>query len=240
MDAESGLDVLDAESEGQIGYILESELANALLSQDGPEVATLLTQVLVDPADPAFAHPTKPIGRWYSRQEAEKLAAEKGWMVAADGDKFRRVVASPAPTGIVELKAIRTLLAAGMIVICCGGGGIPVAQDGARRRGVEAVVDKDAASALLAAELGAAWLVMLTDAEAVFDPAQWPHTKVPLRSLKASEIDPQSFPAGSMRPKLEAACAFVRRRKGGRAAVGNIADLPNILRGKAGTIIEGG
>lgn len=239
MDPETGLDVLDAETEGQIGYLLELELANAL--EGRKDVVALLTQVEVDPSDPAFQHPTKPIGRWYSEEEAKKLAEDKGWAVAPDGDRWRRVVASPQPRAIVETRAIELLLNAGVLVIAAGGGGIPVAVDPStqRRRGVQAVVDKDAASALLAANLGAEWLIMLTDAAAVFDPEQWPEKKVPLPSpLRVSEVEARRFAAGSMGPKMEAAVAFVRATGGrGRAAVGNIEDVARIIKGQAGTVV---
>lgn len=231
------LDVLDAETEGQLGYLLEMELANAL----GPEqqVVALLTQVEVDENDSAFQHPTKQIGPRYSRQEAEALAKEKGWAVAPDGDAYRRVVASPAPREIMEAPAVELLLAAGMLPVCCGGGGIPVALDAARRRrhGVEAVIDKDAASALLAARIGASWLVMLTDADAVYDPQRWPAERVPLRSpITAGELEVLQFEAGSMKPKVEAAISFVRA-SGGRAAIGHIADAADILLGRKGTLV---
>ena len=244
-DAESGLDVLDAESEGQIGYLLELELENALgKGGGGGEVATLLTQVVVDTADPAFQHPTKPIGRWYSEAEVRQLADTKGWAVAQDGDRWRRVVASPRPLDIVELRAIRLLVDAGVTVICCGGGGIPVAVDpaGRRRHGIEAVVDKDAASAVLAAKIGADWLIMLTDAEAIYDPRAWPEEKRPLPSpITCSELEALEFAAGSMAPKVAAACEFVRARGGGaKAAVGSIADVGRIVRGEAGTVIVPG
>jgi carbamate kinase len=239
-DVDSGLDVLDAESEGQVGFLLEMAISNELGGTR--DVATLLTQVVVDPQDPAFDHPSKPIGRWYGQAEAARLAADKGWVVLPDGDRWRRVVASPAPRAIVELGAVRTLLEAGVVVICCGGGGIPVAEEGpaARRRGVEAVVDKDAASALLAEQLGADWLIMLTDAEAVFDPDKWPQERVPLPSpVGVAEVEARAFAAGSMGPKMAAAAAFVRGRRGGRAAVGAIDDLLDIVRGRAGTVVVG-
>lgn len=241
MDAESGLDVLDAETEGQIGYLLELELANALGT--GTDVCALLTQVVVDTKDPAFQHPTKPIGRWYSKEEAEALAKEKGWTVAQDGDKWRRVVASPEPKAIVESRAIDILLKAGVVVIACGGGGIPVAvEEGERQRrfGVQAVVDKDAASALLAANINAEWLIMLTDAAAVYDPTQWPDKKVPLPSpIKVSDVEKMKFASGSMGPKMAAAVQFVKKT-GGKAAVGNIEDVAAIVKGEAGTVVVAG
>ena len=240
MDAESGLDVLDAETEGQIGYLLELELANAL--GQGTDVCALLTQVVVDTKDPAFQHPTKPIGRWYSQEEAEALAKEKGWAIAQDGDRWRRVVASPEPKAIVESRAIDVLLKAGVVVIACGGGGIPVAIDEKTQKkfGVQAVVDKDAASALLAANINAEWLIMLTDAAAVYDPTQWPEKKVPLPSpVKASDVEKMKFAAGSMNPKMAAAISFVKTT-GGKAAIGSIEDVTAIVKGEAGTVVIAG
>jgi carbamate kinase len=238
LDESGPLDVLDAETQGQIGYLLETEVANELQGSN-IDVVAMLSQVVVDPEDPAFQNPTKHIGRWYSKEEAEKLATEKGWSVAQDGDKWRRVVASPEPKAIVESRAIELLLKAGVMVIACGGGGIPVAVDkkSNRRHGVQAVVDKDAASALLAANLGAEWLIMLTDADAVYDPEQWPEKKVPLPSpIRCSEVEKRKFAAGSMGPKIKAACYFVKRT-GGKAAVGSIENLIDILHGKSGTVV---
>jgi len=238
LDESGTLDMLDAETQGQIGYLLETELSNELQGSN-VDVVAMLTQVIVDPEDPAFQHPTKHIGRWYSKEEAERLAAEKGWSVAQDGDMWRRVVASPEPKAIVESRAIEMLLKAGVIVIACGGGGIPVAVDekSKRRHGVQAVVDKDAASALLAAKLGAEWLVMLTDNDAVYEPEQWPEKKVPLPSpIQCADVLKRKFASGSMAPKMEAACWFINKT-GGKAAVGNIKDVVDILKGEAGTVI---
>jgi carbamate kinase len=229
--------VLDAETEGQIGYLLELELANAL--RDRLDVVTLLTQTVVDPEDPAFQRPTKPIGRWLTHKDAEALRREKGWSVAQDGDRWRRVVPSPKPKAIVEARAVQILLNAGVVVICCGGGGIPVAVDveTGRKRGIEAVVDKDLASAVLASHLGANMLVMLTDQEAIFDPDLWPETKKKMPSpLSCSEARKHRFAEGSMKPKVEAACLFVEQT-GGKAAVGKIEDLHAIIKGDAGTLI---
>ena len=242
MDPMTGIDVLDAETEGEIGYVLELELSNAL--QKSTDVVAMLTQVVVDPKDPAFRHPTKFIGRSFkNKEEIDKLAADKGWTIAQDGDSWRRVVASPEPKAIVEARAIEILLKAGVIVIACGGGGIPVAVDeeGSKRKfGVQAVVDKDAASALLAANLGAAWLIMLTDAAAVYDPDAWQRNeKIPLPSpIACARIEEkmEKFPKGSMGPKMAAACWFVRKT-GGKAAVGNLEDLTKIMSGVAGTVI---
>ncbi|KAL4458086.1 hypothetical protein ABPG75_012951 [Micractinium tetrahymenae] len=238
-DPAARLDVLDAETEGQLGFILELELGNALRHH---QVAALLTQVVVDPADPAFSKPTKHVGPRYSQEEAEQLAADKGWSVAPDGESFRRVVPSPLPRDIVEWRAIQMLLQAGVITVCCGGGGIPVAvqQGSGERYGVEAVVDKDEASALLGIRLQADWLLMLTDAEAIYDPSAWPKEERPIPSpARCSQLQSMPFASGSMAPKLAAACRFVAAT-GGRAAVGSIEDALRIVKGEAGTVIVPG
>jgi len=230
------LDVLDAETEGQIGYLVEQELANCL--PEVREVATLLTRVEVDPADPAFARPSKPIGPFYGEAEARHLTAERGWTVAPDGDRFRRVVASPAPLRIVEIAAVRLLVEAGIVVICAGGGGIPVARgtDG-RLAGVEAVIDKDRASALLARDLGAEVLLLLTDVDAV--QAGWGTPQAhAIRRATPAELGALAFEPGTMAPKVEAACDFAGA--GGRAAIGRLEDAAAILEGRAGTQIAGG
>lgn len=238
-DPSARLDVLDAETEGQLGFVLELELGNALRQR---QVAALLTQVVVDPSDPAFGRPTKHVGPRYSKEEAERLAEEKGWSVAPDGESYRRVVPSPLPRDIVEWRAIETLLQAGVITVCCGGGGIPVAEDpgAGGRHGVEAVVDKDEASALLGIRLQADWLLMLTDATAVYDPTVWPREERPIPSPACcSQLQSMRFASGSMAPKVAAACRFVSAT-GGRAAVGGIEDALRIVRGEAGTVIVAG
>src|SRR4029079_986744 len=196
------LDVLGAESEGMIGYLLDQELVNVL---GGRQVATLLTQVIVDADDPAFARPTKFIGPVYFRSDADILAAERGWHVAPDGPRWRRVVASPEPRSIVELPTIRLLVEAGVLVVCVGGGGIPVVveRDG-RLRGVEAVIDKDRAAALLACRLGADALLLLTDVSAVQRDYGTPQA-TPIAAATAEELLTLGLPAGSMGPKVEAA-----------------------------------
>jgi carbamate kinase len=227
------LDVLGAESEGMIGYWIEQELANAL---PGAQVATLLTQVEVDPRDPAFARPTKPIGPVYAEAEARRLAAERGWSLAPDRGGLRRVVASPVPRRILELRTIALLVAAGVLVVCSGGGGIPVVRgpDGGVR-GVEAVIDKDRSAALLAADLGAERLVMLTDVGAVY--ADWPEpARRPIRSARAADLDPAAFDAGSMAPKIDAARRFLAA--GGRSAhIGALEEAAAVAAGRAGTRI---
>jgi carbamate kinase len=227
------LDVLGAESEGMIGYLLDQELVNVL---GGRQVATLLTQVIVDADDPAFAHPTKFIGPVYFRSKAELLAAERGWRVAPDGPHWRRVVASPVPRSIVELPTIRLLVEAGVLVVCVGGGGIPVVveRDG-RLRGVEAVIDKDRAAALLAYGIGADALLLLTDVAAVERDHGTPRA-APIAAATLEELLAYGLPAGSMGPKVEAAAWFVEMT-GGRAAIGRLADAAKVLAGDAGTTI---
>ncbi len=228
------LDILDAETEGMIGYLLEQELGN-LLPLDR-RLATLLTQIRVDPRDPAFDNPTKPIGPIYNREAADRLAAEKGWRMAPDGASFRRVVPSPQPLEIVELGVIESLVRAGVLVVCAGGGGIPVAEqaDGSFA-GVEAVIDKDFAGALLATALHADAFLMLTDVDAVYadwdTPSSWP-----IRRASPDTLAERAFAAGSMGPKVEAACRFVRAG-GGFAAIGSLADAGAMLREEAGTIV---
>lgn len=228
------LDVLGAETEGMIGYLIEQELENAL--PDGPRVATLLTQVEVDPRDPAFRHPTKPVGPIYDREEAERLAERRGWRIAPDGDKYRRVVPSPLPLRIPDLSLIRLLVDQDVMVICTGGGGIPVIrrEDGSLV-GVEAVIDKDRAGALLASELGADAFLMLTDVEAVFLDWGKPGQKAIGRTTPAF-LERQQFATGSMGPKVEAACAFVRKT-GGAAGIGKLDQALAILEGRSGTLV---
>ena len=224
------LDILGAESQGMIGYLLLQAIGGALPEQ---EVVALLTQVLVDADDPAFLSPTKPIGPVYSESVARRLAVDRGWTVARDGKYFRRVVPSPAPQGIVELQAIDRLVAAGSLVICAGGGGIPVVADARGLRGVEAVIDKDLTAALLAEELGAAKLIVLTDVPYV--ERDWgTAAATPITAATPAELRELSFAAGSMGPKIEAACRFVERT-GGEVFIGSLAELGAISRGEAGT-----
>jgi carbamate kinase len=226
------LDVLGAESQGMIGYMLAQALGSEL---PGRDVVALLTQVLVDPHDPGFARPTKPIGPVYSEQEAQALAAERGWTIAPDGEHFRRVVASPEPAGIVELEAIERLVAGGSVVICAGGGGIPVFRDGDGLHGVEAVIDKDLTAALLAEKLAAERLIMLTDVSCVV--RDWgTEGATPISAATPHELRALSFASGSMGPKVEAACRFVEQT-GGEAVIGSLAELDLVSRGEAGTWI---
>ena len=233
------LDVLGAQTEGMIGYLIEQELGN-LLPFEVP-FATLLTMVEVDGNDPAFENPTKFVGPVYEKREADRLAAEKGWVFGQDGARWRRVVPSPLPRRIFEHRPIKWLLDQGTIVICAGGGGIPTMYEpGAKRRlvGVEAVIDKDLCSELLARELDADRLVMLTDADAVY--ADWGGpTQRPIRRTSPSALAGMSFAAGSMGPKVEAACRFVAAT-GRQAAIGALPDLSRIIAGEAGTTVEAG
>jgi carbamate kinase len=230
------LDVLGAESEGMIGYLLDQALGNALLDT---RVATLLTQVVVDPADEAFAHPTEPIGAVYERDVARQLAAERGWTVARDGRWYRRVVPSPEPLAIVEPATIQLLLEAGVLVVCAGGGGIPVVPDGnGLLHGVEAVIDKDRSAALLALQLRAETLLLLTDVDGVMLGHNTPEARR-IDRIRASELLALDLPEGSMGPKAEAAAWFVRR-SGGHAAIGRLADAKAVLAGRAGTTVVPG
>ena len=228
------LDVLGAETEGMIGYMIEQELENAL-GHDRP-VATLLTQVVVDAKDPAFARPTKFVGPVYDKVEAEMRAKAAGWTIAPDGEQWRRVVPSPRPVEIPDLRVLKLLLDQGVIVVCAGGGGIPVMRraDGSLI-GVEAVIDKDAASALLAAEVGADALLMLTDVDGVYDHWGTPQ-QTRIEHMTTAEARKRSYPAGSMGPKVEAATAFISN--GGKiAGIGKLHDALAILNAKAGTIV---
>ena len=233
------LDVLDAETQGMIGYIVEQELGNELPFEK--HVAALLTMIEVDPADPAFGEPTKPIGPVYDAAKAEALAAEKGWAFKPDGDGVRRVVPSPQPKRIFELEAIRSLLDGGCVVICAGGGGIPTVYTGdespagRRLEGVEAVIDKDLASALLARDLGADALLIVTDVDAVYDEWGKPEQR-PIRRGSPEALGQAEFAAGSMGPKVQAACSFVEET-GGIAVIGSITDTGALLRGEAGTVV---
>jgi carbamate kinase len=228
------LDVLDAESEGMIGYVIEQELQNRL---PGREVVTLLTQVEVDRNDPAFLHPAKPIGPCYAEAQAKALAAERGWHVARDGPAWRRVVPSPEPRRIREIAAIELLLSSGAVVVCAGGGGIPVTvlASGAVC-GAEAVIDKDLCAALLARELAAQALLLLTDVDAVYTDWGTPHA-APIRQAVPSMLRTFTFEPGSMAPKIEAACRFIECG-GERAGIGLLEDAAEILAGRRGTLVR--
>lgn len=228
------LDVLGAETEGMIGYMIEQELAGLL---KGQRFGTLLTLVKVDAKDPAFRKPTKFIGPIYSAEAARKLADERGWQIAPDGENWRRVVASPAPQTIMEADVISLLVRQGVIVICTGGGGIPVVErsDGSLQ-GIEAVIDKDAASALLADQLDADMLLLLTDVDAVYADFGTPQAR-PLTRIDPRLVDETQFPAGSMRPKIVAAAHF-SNSPGRRAAIGRLENAAAIAAGAKGTMFD--
>lgn len=235
-DEASPLDVLGAATEGSIGYMIEQELGNLLPFER--QLATILTMTEVDPDDPAFDEPTKPIGPVYTAAEADALVASKGFTVRADGEHFRRVVASPEPKRIFELRPISWLLERGCIVICAGGGGIPTMYEPGKDRhlvGVEAVIDKDLASSLLARELGADLLVLATDVDGVYEAWGTPDQRR-IDHLAPAEVDVADLPAGSMRPKVEAACRFATAT-GHAAVIGALDDLAAIIEGRAGTRI---
>ena len=226
------LDILGAQTEGMIGYIIEQELGN-LLPMEEP-LATILTMVEVDPEDPAFDNPTKPIGPVYSEQEAKTLAKQRGWSIARDGKHWRRVVASPEPQRIFEMRPIHWLLENGATVICAGGGGIPtVYKPDGTLEGVEVVIDKDRASALLAFELDAGLLILATDTDGVY--LDWGTEDARrIERTTPEQMEQHEFEEGSMGPKVEAACDFVRR-SGGRAVIGALSDMQGMVAGTAGT-----
>ena len=230
------LDVLGAQTEGMIGYMIEQELGN-ILPFDRP-FASILTMIEVDPEDPAFADPTKFIGPVYSKEDAEALAAAKGWQIKPDGDKWRRVVASPLPKRIFEIRPITWLLEKGAVVICTGGGGIPTMYEPGTKTliGAEVVIDKDRASALLAEQLEADLFVMATDVDAVYTGFGTPEQQA-IGHTTPSALDALDLPAGSMGPKVDAATGFVRST-GKRAAIGTLAELRGVIAGTAGTQVE--
>jgi len=233
------LDVLDAQTEGMIGYLIQQELGNELPM--GMRLASLLTLVEVHADDPAFGNPTKPIGPLYTQAEADRLAAEKGWTFKPDGTSIRRVVPSPTPHRIFGLGPLTWLLERGCVVICAGGGGIPVMYTdepvpaGRRLVGVEAVIDKDLASAKLAVELQADVLLILTDVDAVYSDWGTPD-QCAIRRATPSALASSEFAEGSMGPKVRAACTFVEQT-GGYAAIGSISEPGALLRGDRGTMV---
>jgi carbamate kinase len=229
------LDVLGAQTEAMIGYVIEQELGNLLPPEQ--ELATVLTMIEVDCEDPAFDNPTKPIGPVYDRETAERLKAASGWTIAADGDMFRRVVASPKPERIFESGPIRSLVERGTIVICAGGGGIPTMyNEHGNLHGVEAVIDKDLASALLAEQLDADLLVIATDVDGVYTDWGTP-AATRLGLVTATGLERLDLPAGSMGPKVEAACGFTRTT-GNEAVIGSLVDIAKIVDGTAGTRVR--
>ena len=229
------LDVLGSETQGMIGYMLMQEFKNQMPNINA---TCMLTQMTVDPNDPAFADPTKPIGPIYEEAEARELAEKYHWTIKPDGQHFRRVVPSPQPTGIIEHEAITKLIDEGHLVICTGGGGIPVKRENGKLVGVEAVIDKDMSAAFLAKQLDADALLILTDADAVY--LDWGKpTQHALRSTNPSELAKYQFDAGSMGPKIEASCEFIKQ--GGKVVgIGSLEDGLRILQGTAGTNITKG
>jgi carbamate kinase len=233
------LDVLGAQTQGMIGYVIEQELGN-ILPFEVP-FATLLTMIEVDPEDPAFRDPTKFVGPVYEKKEADRLAADKGWVFKQDADKWRRVVPSPQPTRIFEIRPIRWLLDQQAVVICAGGGGVPTMYDPDAERflvGVEAVIDKDLASELLAREVEADLYVMVTDVDGVYVNWGTPDQRR-LDRVTSTDLRGHDFAAGSMRPKVEAAIRFVENT-GKRAAIGGLEQIEEIVDGSGGTQVVPG
>ena len=226
------LDILGAQTQGMIGYMIEQELGNHLPVEI--PIASILTMVEIDPEDPAFSNPTKPIGPIYDEKEARDLAKLKGWNIKPDGDNWRRVVPSPEPHRIFQLRPIHWLLEKGTVVICAGGGGIPTSyKDNGKLEGVEVVIDKDRASSLLAFELEADLLIMATDTDGVY--LDWGSDSEKIISKTTpEEISKYSFDKGSMGPKVEAACSFVER-SGQRAVIGSLKDIEKMVSGISGT-----
>ena len=231
------LDVLDAGTEGMIGYLIQQELRSLL--PPARQVVTLLTMIVVDPADPAFAKPTKFVGPIYDKAAADKLAADKGWTFRQDGATWRRVVPSPKPQRILEIQPITWLLERDTVVICAGGGGIPTMYPSSGPGeviGVEAVIDKDLASELVAEDVRADLFLMATDVDGVYLDWGGPQQRR-LGRVTPAELAGYEFPAGSMGPKVEAATRFATKT-GKRAAIGSLADIAEIVAGKAGTSVE--
>jgi len=227
------LDVLVAQTQGMIGYWLVQELGNAGVAH--PAVC-VMSQTVVDPSDPAFGRPSKFIGASYGKDEAQALAARLGWTIAADGPRWRRVVASPRPLALVEIDTVRSLADAGVLVVCGGGGGIPVVRSsGGELTGVEAVVDKDLTAAELAITLKADRLVVLTDVPAIIRGYGTPDAQ-PIQAIDTAALSAMTFPAGSMGPKVEACIRFVSAT-GQPAVIGALTDAADILAGRAGTTI---
>lgn len=230
------LDVLGAETAGMIGYMIQQELSNTV--PGSASIATVLTQIQVDPKDPAFQKPSKPVGPVYSKEEADKIAAEKGWTMAPDNDKYRRVVASPKPVNIFGLEPLKTLIDNKYIVVCGGGGGIPTwVDDKGKQHGAEAVIDKDLATALLATLIDADLFVIATDVDGAY--LDWGKPEQKRIALAAPDAALAfGFASGSMGPKIEAAANFAKAT-GKDAVIGALADIEQIVASKAGTRISG-
>lgn len=227
------LDVLGAESQGMIGYVIAQELRNA---NPARPVVALITQTVVDPSDPAFGRPTKPIGPVYDPDEVESLRAQHGWTFVLDGTAMRRVVPSPLPIEIIELPIIERLTTSGVLVVCAGGGGVPVRRDSdGLLTGVEAVIDKDRAASLVAEKLNADLFAILTDVDAVYRDWGTPRQS-PIGRTKPSDLRRYAFADGSMGPKVEAVCTFVERT-GRSAVIGSLSSAHKVLSAQAGTIV---
>jgi carbamate kinase len=234
--SEYPFDVLGAQTEGMLGYLIEQELGNRL--GNDRVIATLVTRTVVDPQDPAFTNPTKFVGPVYTADEARRVGASRGWTMKIDGDAWRRVMASPAPLRIHHHDPIEWILDKGGVVICAGGGGVPTTYDALNDvlAGIEAVIDKDLASAVLARDLGADLLIIATDVEGVYTGWGTPDQRL-MASAHPDAIDPQDFPAGSMGPKVQAAAQFARDTQGS-AIIGSLDDIDKMFAGTAGTVIS--
>lgn len=229
------LDAIGAESVGMIGYMIARELTNVV--PRSITVTNVLTQTEIDPNDPAFKQPTKPIGPIYTKEEAERLSQTNGWTMASDNDKFRRVVASPNPQRILGLSALKTLIENGHLVVCCGGGGVPVYFDQKEQLiGAEAVIDKDLASSLLAISVNADLFVIATDVDGVYTDWGKPSQSL-IRQIDAISLRKLTFARGSMAPKVEATCRFVEKT-GKAAIIGALDQIEKIIDGKSGTLVH--
>jgi carbamate kinase len=226
-------DALGAMTQGLIGYWVLQAFGNAL-PEDKPMTA-VINQTLVDLNDPAFENPTKFVGEVYDEAQARELAARYGWQVRQDGPHWRRVIASPQPLRIIEVPLIRRLMGEGVLVVCAGGGGVPVAMRDGDLVGVEAVIDKDLSAAMLAVDVEADLLMVLTDVASVVEDFGTPQAR-PIGRIPASELRAKGFPAGSMGPKVEAACRYVQRT-GKRAVIGRLADAGRLVDGEVGTYV---
>lgn len=229
------LDAIGAESVGMIGYMIARELTNVV--PRSITVTNVLTQTEIDPNDPAFKQPTKPIGPIYTKEEAERLSQTNGWTMASDNDKFRRVVASPNPQRILGLSALKTLIENGHLVVCCGGGGVPVYFDQKGQLiGAEAVIDKDLASSLLAISVNADLFVIATDVDGVYTDWGKPSQSL-IRQIDAISLQKLTFARGSMAPKVKATCRFVEKT-GKAAIIGALDQIEKIIDGKSGTLVH--
>ncbi len=236
VDSAYPFDVLGAQTEGMIGYLIEQELGNLLPADKA--IATLLTMIEVDPQDPAFGDPSKPVGPVYTREQAEALAARRGWTVKLDGAYWRRVVPSPLPLRVFGLRPVELLVRSGCVVICAGGGGIPTMYVPGTRKlvGVEGVIDKDRASGVLARDIGADALVIATDVDAVLADYGTPRERAVARA-HPDYLSNVGFAAGSMGPKVSAAVEFAKL-SGGEAVIGSLTDLPDLIEGQGGTRVS--